>query len=272
MLLFLVVNLSAQKKDKTIGSEVVNVVKPYAPTLSDVFKIKEIPKLDDAENSKKIAVKYTIFSFPVASTFSPSKGVASEVEKTEIPVFYKNHLSIGLGSYNSANVDFFVNHTISENQIVGAMLRHNSAQNGIRNIELKNQFSDSGLDLAYENKQEFYSFKTNIGFENNVYNWYGLPKDFGANLLPTDRETLINSINPTHNFNGIYAGANVLFKENILKEISLDWNRFCDNYGSSENRFIMKPSFEIVISDKNIKTNLNVDYVAGSFKNNFFNY
>ena len=30
----------AQKKDENIGSEVVNIVKPYSPTISDAFKVK----------------------------------------------------------------------------------------------------------------------------------------------------------------------------------------------------------------------------------------
>lgn len=43
----------AQKKDENIGTEVVNVVKPYTPTISDAFKVKEIPSLEDVDNSKK---------------------------------------------------------------------------------------------------------------------------------------------------------------------------------------------------------------------------
>ena len=31
----------SQKKDENIGSEVVNIVKPYTPTISDAFKVKE---------------------------------------------------------------------------------------------------------------------------------------------------------------------------------------------------------------------------------------
>ena len=38
----------AQVKDENIGSEVVNIVKPYTPTMSDAFNVKETP------------VKYTI--------------------------------------------------------------------------------------------------------------------------------------------------------------------------------------------------------------------
>jgi hypothetical protein len=44
--------LVVSQKKETIGSEVVNVVKPYTPTISDAFKIKEMPNLDDDGNTK----------------------------------------------------------------------------------------------------------------------------------------------------------------------------------------------------------------------------
>jgi hypothetical protein len=49
----------AQKKEETIGSEVVNVVKPYI-TISDAFKIKEILMMTAIQ---KEIIRYTIFSF-----------------------------------------------------------------------------------------------------------------------------------------------------------------------------------------------------------------
>jgi hypothetical protein len=66
--------VNIQKKED-IGSEVVNVVKPYTAAISDAFKVPETPVLDD-EGCKKETIKYSIFSFPVASTFTPSKGKA----------------------------------------------------------------------------------------------------------------------------------------------------------------------------------------------------
>ena len=73
----------AQVKDENIGSEVVNIVKPYTPTISDAFKVKETPVLDDDDNAKKEVIQYNIFSFPVASTFTPNKGKAAGVDKQE---------------------------------------------------------------------------------------------------------------------------------------------------------------------------------------------
>ena len=71
----------AQKQDENIGTEVVNVVKPYTPTISDAFKVKETPSLDDEETTKRETIQYTIFSFPVASTFTPAKVKAAAFEQ-----------------------------------------------------------------------------------------------------------------------------------------------------------------------------------------------
>ena len=64
----------SQEKD-TISTGVINVVKPYTPTISDAFKVKEVPSIDDAETSTKKEIKYNIFSFPVASTFTPANAI-----------------------------------------------------------------------------------------------------------------------------------------------------------------------------------------------------
>ena len=72
----------AQQREKdTINTDVVNVVKPYTPTISDAFKVKETATLDDSTNTTKKEVKYNIFSIPVASTFTPAKGKAATVDK-----------------------------------------------------------------------------------------------------------------------------------------------------------------------------------------------
>ena len=83
--IFLTVSLSfsQERENDTIDTDVVNVVKPYTPTISDAFKVKETPTLDDEETSTKKDVKYNIFSIPVASTFTPAKGKAADVEKAE---------------------------------------------------------------------------------------------------------------------------------------------------------------------------------------------
>ena len=47
-----------QERDENIGTQVVNVVKPYTPTISDAFKVKETPNLDDDETAQKETIRY----------------------------------------------------------------------------------------------------------------------------------------------------------------------------------------------------------------------
>ena len=57
-----------------IGSETVTVVKPYTPSVRDASKIKSTPTRNDSVSLQKKPVQYSIFSVPVASTFTPAKG------------------------------------------------------------------------------------------------------------------------------------------------------------------------------------------------------
>ena len=84
LLIFSINTISAQEEDN-LGTEVVNIVKPYSPAISDAFKVKENPLINDSTNTKKKEVIYSIFSVPVASTFTPAKGKAASVEKISSP-------------------------------------------------------------------------------------------------------------------------------------------------------------------------------------------
>ncbi|CAN1490073.1 hypothetical protein MCEGE10_00185 [Flavobacteriaceae bacterium] len=252
----------SQKKDENIGTEVVNVVKPYTPTISDAFKVKETPALEDEDNTKKEVIKYSIFSFPVASTFTPSKGRAANVDKSESEKLFKNYLTLGFGNYTTLNAELFVTENISDTEYVGGMLRHLSSQGGIKGVALDDKFYTTSLDLTYGNQQKNLTWNADLGYQNQVYNWYGLPENFSP--------TIIDGINPQHTFHNFYAGAKFSLNDSFFKEGSLKYNRFWDARGSSENRFYVKPSFEFDAFDEKIKTNFIVDYLGGSFEKDFF--
>lgn len=261
----------AQVKKEQIGTETVNVVKPYTPTISDASKIKETPELDDEGNAKKETIKYTIFSFPVASTFTPAKGKAEGVEKSKQEHLFKNYATLGFGNYRTLNAELFVNQDLNNNDYVGGMFRHLSSQGGIKGVELSDRFYDTSIDLTYGMNQKDLSWNIDLGFQNQINNWYGLPTGFGSALTPADRANLIYSINPQQTYNTISAGGKIDFVESILSEASVKFNHFTDTFGSAENRFYVKPTLKFDISDKAIKTNIIVDYLSGSFKKNYWN-
>ncbi len=261
-LLFISQFVLAQKKDENIGTEVVNVVKPYTPTISDAFKVKEIPSLEDADNSKKEDIKYNYFSFPVASTFVPSKGRAANVDKSEVEKLFNNFANLGMGNYTSLNAEFFITQNISDHEYLGGIFRHLSSQGGIKDVILNNDFYKTSVDLTYGNQQQNLTWISDFGYQNQIYNWYGIPENFS--------QVTIDRINPKHTFNNFYVGTNLSLNDHFFKEASFKYNRFWDANGSIENRFFVKPSFEFDLLRQKIKTNLIVDYLGGSFERNFF--
>jgi len=253
----------AQKKEKSIGSEEVNIVKPYTPTISDASKIQESAVLDDEGNAKKETINYSIFSFPVASTFAPAKGKAEGVDKEAKEKFYNNYATIAAGNYGNLNAELFVNKELNNNNYVGGMFRHFSSQGGINNIKLDDWFYNTALDLTYGANLDSMSWNLDLGYLNQVYNWYGLPMDFDDSLL--------GNIDSKHAYNGISLGGKLEFNEGFFKEAAMKFSHFSDSFDSSENRFFVKPSLRFDVGNQFVRTDITVDYVGGSFDKNYLN-
>lgn len=177
-------SFSQVKKNESIGTETVNVVKPYSPTISDAFKVKETPSLDDAGNQPKETIKYSILSVPVASTFTPSKGNAQGVDKSKKERLFNNYATLGVGNYGTLNAELFVTQDLGNNDYLAGMLRHHSSQGGIKDVNLNDEFYDTGLNIGYGQNNRDMSWGVDLGYQNQVYNWYGLPADFGMTLAP----------------------------------------------------------------------------------------
>jgi hypothetical protein len=268
LILLFVFQLSfAQKKQETIGTETVNVVKPYSPTISDAFKVKETPSLDDKGNQPKETIKYSILSVPVASTFTPSKGKAEGVEKSKKERLFNNYATLGVGNYGTLNAELFVAQDLGSNDFVTGMFRHHSSQGGIKDIELNDEFYDTALNVGYGVNNREMSWNVDLGYQNQIYNWYGLPAEFGSTLVPGERNDLVMGMNPNHSYNTISLGGKMEFNEGIFSKIATKFTHFSDSFSSSENRFYVKPTFSIDVMDQAINTNIIVDHVSGSFKN-----
>ncbi|MGQ3086983.1 MAG: TonB-dependent receptor, partial [Flavobacterium sp.] len=251
----------AQKKDENIGTEVVNVVKPYTPTISDAFKVKETPVIEDEQEKQKEEIKYNIFSFPVASTFAPDKGKAATVDKEAREKYYNNYATLGIGNYGTINAELFVTENVSDTDYMGGMLRHLSSQGGIDAAKVDDNYYNTALDLTYGSRQQGYNWSTDLGYQNQVYNWYGLPLEF-TDIAP---ET-IAEVDPQQTYHTFYIGGKIQTKDSYFHDASAQYKRFWDAYGSAENRFFLTPSLDIPIMDEKIKVDLVADYVGGTFE------
>lgn len=255
----------SQKKDENIGTEVVNVVKPYTPTISDAFKVKETPVIEDEVNTDKEEIKYNIFSFPVASTFTPAKGKAASVDKSAKEKIFKNYATFGAGNYGTINGELFITENLSNTDYVGGMLSHLSSQGGINDVKLDDKYYDTSLDLTYGSRTRDMDWNADLGYKHQLYNWYGLPTEF-----VTFTDDAIKLIDEQQTYQTLTLGAKVGMKESALEETSLQFKRFWDSHGSQENRFFVKPAINFEVDNFKFKSGFVVDYVGGSFEKDYF--
>ena len=254
----------SQVKDENIGSEVVNIVKAYTPTISDAFKVKETPVIEDEDNTKKETIKYNIFSFPVASTFTPAKGNAASVDKAEREKIYRNYATLGFGNYPTINAELFITENFGRSSYVGGSLRHLSSQGGIKGVVLDDKYANTSLDVTYGSREKEMSWNVDLGVKNQIYNWYGLPIE----TIVFD-EASIGEIDSKQSYNTIALGGKLNMEKSFFNEATLQFKRFSDRLGSGENRFYAKPNFDFDVMEQKIKANFILDYVGGTFDKDY---
>ena len=248
------------KQNDTLNTGVIDVVKPYAPSISDAFKVKEAPTLDDATTETKKEIKYNIFSFPVASTFTPSKGKAAVVEKAKPVKLFDNYATLGVGSYTTILGEVYLNHAISRNESVGGYVSHHSSGGNIEGVEFDDGFSDSKINVNYASRMRDMAWNVEGGFQYSNYNWYGVP-DSQVVFAQDD------NINVGHAFYNAHVGGDISFEDTYINSGSVLFRRFADNQSSGENRFIAKGKVDVPVNGEEISTEVKVDYLGGSFSN-----
>jgi len=251
----------SQERD-TITTDVISVVKPYTPKISDAFKVKETPTLDDEVTTTKKEIKYNIFSIPVASTFTPAKGKAADVDKEPPMKLFDNYASVGFGTYTTILGEVYLNHALNRNESVGGYLNYHSSQGGIEGLLLDDKFADVKLNVNYAKKQREYSWNVEAGYQNQVFNWYGLPQ-------PLFDQTAADTLDVRHQYHGFHFGGELKFNDAYINDGSIKFRRFADDQESGENRFVAKTTIDIPVKDNLINTDIKLDYIGGNFDRSY---
>ncbi|GAA4108012.1 TonB-dependent receptor [Aquimarina addita] len=246
--------------EQTLETERVVIVKAYTPTISDAFKVKSTPVLNDSVTQKKKQIRYSIFSVPVASTFTPAKGKAENIDKPQQIPLYDNYATLGVGNFTSVLAEFYSNFQLNRTDNVGLYLHHNSSQGGIEDVVLDDKFYNTFLDLNYTSRTKDFVYGIEVGAEHQLYNWYGLPD------IPVLTEEQLEGIDPQQNYFGGKLGGKFEFKDKYFNKVVVSYRYFGDALGSRENRFIATPTLEFNIADEIVTTNINIDYLGGGFE------
>ena len=261
-LLLATISFSQERDNDSINTDVINVVKPYTPSISDAFKVKEIPSLDDENTNTKKDINYNIFSFPVASTFTPAKGKAAVVDKATQPKLFDNYATLGFGSYTTILGEVYLNHAIGRSESVGGYISHHSSRGDIDGVLLDTDFSDSKINVNYSKRLSDMSWNVEAGFQHQLYNWYGISQ-------PLFNQTTADALDVGHTFYGFHLGGDLKFEETYINSGSVFFRRFGDDYSSGENRFKAQATVDIPISGEEISTTIALDYLGGKFDKDY---
>lgn len=255
-----------EKNDETdLGTEVVEIVKPFTPDVSDAFKIKENPVLNDTSATRKKQIRYRISSVPVASTFTPAKGKAANVKRGKREKLFDNYARIGVGNYTALLAELYTNFEIRNTDDIGFFFRHNSTQGGIKNLLLDDKSYDTKLDGHYASRQNEATYKVDFGLEHQQINWYGLMKG-AEHYFPIESLIEMNSV---QNYFGGYAGGSISFNDSFFEKVSARLRYLGDSFSSSEFRAVLIPEFVFDFDDIAITFDADVDYLTGSFDRHF---
>ncbi|WP_338039310.1 hypothetical protein [Maribacter litopenaei] len=209
----------SQDETDDLGTETVTVTKAYTPTVSDAFKIKSMPNINDSIVLQKKKINYSIFSVPVASTFTPSKGTASRVERIPPPELFNTYASAGGGNYGNATAEFYTTREVDRDATFDLGFNHNSSRGKIEGVQLDNIFTDSRLDASFKKRDRDFDWGADIGLQHQLYNWYGLPEGVYD-------EATVNGINERQNYYMGEVGGHVNVEESFFKRLDLKYRRF----------------------------------------------
>ncbi|MDF4221524.1 TonB-dependent receptor [Maribacter sp. M208] len=254
------VTFAQEEEEKDLGTETVTVTKAYTPTVSDAFKIKSVPNMNDSIVLQKKPINYSIFSVPVASTFTPNKGTASKVEKLPPPILYNSYASLGAGLYGNVLGEFYTSRKINRDENFDIGFNHLSSRGGINGVELNDTFYDTRLDASYAKRDRDLDWGAAIGLQHQLYNWYGIEPGVFS-------ETVLNGIDERQNYYMGEVSGHINVEDAYFKRADLKYRRFFDAVSSGENRAIFNSSFVFPVNDETFNAKINVDYVGGTFEN-----
>ena len=248
-------------QDENIGTETVTVIKSYTPTVADANKINTIPQMTDSVVLQKKNIEYSIFSVPVASTFTPAKGRAAPVKRARREAIYNSYASFALGNFNNAAFDFYTSRDFDRgDKRFDAAINHFSSRGDIDNTPFDTDIADTKIALTLSSKERDLNWTARLAGGHQIYNWYGVREGVVD-------EALLPQIDEQQTYYNLDGTARFEVAESVITGGEIILRRFWDRWDSGENRIRVAPEFLFPVSDQELTIGVHADYVSGSFTN-----
>jgi hypothetical protein len=213
----------------------VQVVRPYEPSISDAFKINQMPQVEDTIRitpifSYNLVLRPTTIDFPV-NPIPSARMVAEPLTKV-----YRGYLKAGFGNYSSPLAEAYFSSSRSKDYSYGVFLQHNSSFGRVKlDNDEKVDAPHSLTNVSVFGKKIFEKsvLAGEVGFKHFGYNFYGYDTIIDPN------STTINQPDQMHraiNISGLFHSTHS-DSSHLNYKLSAGFTNFADKFSMEQNTF-----------------------------------
>lgn len=189
LLSLLPISTSVLGQDEKLTKE-VQVVRPYEPSISDAFKLNQLPQVVDTIRvspifSYNIALRPVSINFPVIP-IPPARMVAEP-----LPRISKGYAKVGFGNYSSPLLEAYYSNERSKEYSYGIWFKHNSSMGNVKlanNEKVDASFRKTNLSAFGKKIFENSALAGDVNFNRYGYGFYGNDTVQAAPPIPEEVE------------------------------------------------------------------------------------
>ena len=220
ILLGLTVAIASAQKDSTELRKEVEVVKAFKPSISDAYKINDMPQIA-APSNEKPTFDYRIKTQPMITNFSLEPVEAARMVPERGDQLNNGLLKLGVGNYLTQYGEFFYNAKASRRTDIGLHLKSH-----LSNAKIKLENDDKVKAPDNQNLAEFFMnnhlksgmLSSKIFYERESFRYYGYT---GDRLSDEDKQIYIPMWNEKQAFPSAGISLNYAKKEDPRAAMNL---------------------------------------------------
>ena len=253
----------AQKQKDSIKIQVVDVVKPYNPEVSDAFKIRDYPKIPTYQKTKK-PYTYNIKPVLFSEVFQPKSGNFRHfyLKKHETIRQKNNYLYFGYGNANTPFLQTFLNKKYKKHYFKFTF-NHLSSDANVKDALVKNLYQNTDAILYYHLNGNKQKWKANLSYGRKKRYWYGIDTSFSKDISNFDFEQM---------YQDITCFISTQVKKSLLKKTDVTYSVFSDKFQSSEQYLKMNTFLELPYNSSQVFTNVLLEYLSTNFEQKLKKY
>ena len=253
----------AQKKENSIDTESIVIVKSFTPSLSDAFKIKSNPFISDSISNSKFELVYDLKKIPVISTFEPNKATPLKLKQK---ILYNPFNTFFSGAFGNKNQLFFNISSLVEidrSQRFGLNFYKDGFGNDIDNTILRSNQNYNEIGFNHNLRSNQYNVNTQFKFSKSLNNYFGLNENVWD-------QSFLNSIDPQIRRNNFKVRSNWNWYDYFFNDFVLQANLSTDNFDSIEKQIGLSANFGSEIARGNIKGKIKIQGLNTRFVSSYF--